>query len=74
MLFVRFALLTCVIYLAIALLLDIAFAVISNYKGGAFVGGGIGLWASIFGVVWAVSFTASFYILNASIRAKVFPR
>ena len=71
MVIIKLAVLTCAIYLAIALVLEAAFFALSVAKNGMLIGGGIRAWGVLFGVVWLVSFTAAFYILDASIRAKL---
>lgn len=71
MIFIKLALLTCAFYLTIAVVLEIAFMVLSAAKGGMMVHGGIRAWGILFGVVWLVSFTGAFYIVEASIRAKL---
>ncbi len=40
-------------------------------KDGVLIGGGIAAWGILFGIVWVMSFSAAFYILHASIRAKL---
>jgi hypothetical protein len=71
MIIIKFAALTCAIYLAIAVILEVVFFVLSITRGGLMVGGGIRGWAVLFGLVWLVSFTSAFYIIHASIRAKL---
>jgi hypothetical protein len=72
MLIIKLAVLTCLFYIIIAVLLEIAFILVSNFKDGIImIRGGIGAWGILFGIVWAVSFSAAFYILHASLRAKL---
>ncbi len=71
MIIVKFAALTCAIYLAIAVILEVLFFALSIAKGGMMIFGSIRAWGVLFGIVWLVSFTSAFHILHASIRAKL---
>jgi hypothetical protein len=69
MFFLRFALVTCAIYLAIAVVLELATFAVAYWKGGLFIGYSIRIYAPLFAVVWLLSFSAAWSIFTRWIWA-----
>ena len=70
MILIKLALLTCTFYLAIVVLMEAAFHILSRLLGGFAIGGKPWGWAVVFGVVWFASISLAWHI----VRLKYFPR
>jgi hypothetical protein len=68
--FLRFALLTCAIYLAITIALELAAFAVTYWKGGLFIGFSVRLYGAVFAVVWLISFSVAWRIFMHGARAN----
>jgi hypothetical protein len=69
----RMALVTCAVYVGIAVLLEVLLFGISFWKGGIMYSLNFKVWALIFGVIWFASFALAWRITIVPFLAK-FPR
>ncbi|HKW16290.1 MAG TPA: hypothetical protein VJO35_02155 [Terriglobales bacterium] len=71
MLYTKLALVTCVFYVGVSLLMDGAIFGMALWKGSFAVGASRTTWAVFFGAVWLVSFFASWRVVVSPLLARI---
>jgi hypothetical protein len=60
----KFSMLTCAIYLGIALLLELGTIIFARFSGGIIIGGRPWGIALVFGLVWLLSYSVAWRVLR----------
>lgn len=71
MFFTKLALVTCALYLGMAILMDSAFFGIALWKGGSSVSATKAGWILFFGATWLISFLISWRIVITPFLARI---
>jgi hypothetical protein len=69
----KVALVTCLLYLGISLVIEALLFLLALWKGGILYKLDARMWAGVFGVVWLISFLAAWRIIMGAFMAN-FPR
>jgi hypothetical protein len=71
MIFTKLGILTCLFYIAIVFLMDVAVTILARWMGGF----GIAIkpwgWVVLFGLIWLISFSLAWRFFHAGFAAKL---